>query len=366
MKVVHFTTSHDHKDARIFLRECCSLAAWGFQTHLIAPGAPEAKIKGVYIHKTPKFGSGILTRSIKGVMIIIGMLRNIKADVYHFHDFGLIPVGLLLKITGSKIVYDVHEDFPRVVLDREYIPKSFHRFVSKFVESVEAFSAKYFDGIVTVNQSIKIRFDRIGCPVVIATNYPDLSSSYFSVVDWSQKERAVCYCGGLNKTLGLFTIINSIKHIDAKLLLAGWFSPSYQREQAEEMTSWSQVEYLGHISRKEVNKVYERSMAGLVLYLPSGNTIDAMPNKMFEYMAAGIPVIASNFPVWKKIIEGNECGVCVDPLDEIQVARTIQWILDNPTEAKRMGVNGRRIVEEKFNWRIESKKLLSFYQLLGV
>ncbi len=111
--------------------------------------------------------------------------------------------------------------------------------------------------------------------------------------------------------------------------------------------------------------VLAHSVAGLVTLHPIINYIDALPVKMFEYMVAGIPVIASNFPLWRGIIEGNQCGLCVDPLNPSEIAKAIDYILTHPAEAQRMGENGLRAVKEKYNWDIEEKKLLALYgQLL--
>jgi glycosyltransferase involved in cell wall biosynthesis len=99
-----------------------------------------------------------------------------------------------------------------------------------------------------------------------------------------------------------------------------------------------------------------------VLFHPVPNHVFAQPNKMFEYMSAGIPVIASDFPLWKAIIEGNKCGICVDPLNPDEIADAIEWIAQHPNEAEEMGNNGRRAVETIYNWDIERNKLLAFYQ----
>jgi glycosyltransferase involved in cell wall biosynthesis len=125
------------------------------------------------------------------------------------------------------------------------------------------------------------------------------------------------------------------------------------------------VDALGFVDRESVRATMARSMAGMVLFHPEPNHIDAQPNKMFEYMSAGIPVIASNFPLWREIIEGAKCGICVSPLDPEEIAGTIRWIIEHPAEAKQMGKNGRRAVEERYNWDIEEKKLLGFYSTLA-
>ena len=82
-------------------------------------------------------------------------------------------------------------------------------------------------------------------------------------------------------------------------------------------------------------------------------------------MAAGLPIIASNFSLWKEIIEGNHCGICVNPLDPKEIARAIEYLIEHPEEAKKMGENGRKAVLEKYNWENESKKLLDVYKGLS-
>ena len=81
-------------------------------------------------------------------------------------------------------------------------------------------------------------------------------------------------------------------------------------------------------------------------------------------MAAGIPVIASNFPVWREIIAGNACGICVDPLDPASISKAIDFLITHPAEAEKMGSNGRQAAINKYNWRCESKKMLDFYDNL--
>jgi len=97
---------------------------------------------------------------------------------------------------------------------------------------------------------------------------------------------------------------------------------------------------------------------------PTTNYFESLPVKMFEYMSAGIPVIASNFPLWKEIVEGNKCGICIDPQSPEEIAKAVEYLLNNPEIAKQMGENGRKVVEEKYNWENEGKKLLEVYSIL--
>ena len=181
---------------------------------------------------------------------------------------------------------------------------------------------------------------------------------------WKNKGKTVCYVGGIAGIRGAFEMVEAIGKTKYRLLLAGDFEPGLENK-LKQTPGWRQVEALGFVDREGVRTMMARSMAGMVLFHPEPNHIDAQPNKMFEYMSAGIPVIASNFPLWREIIEGAECGICVDPLNTEEIAGAIRFIVEHPVEAEQMGKNGRRAVEERYNWGMEEKKLLGIYSGLA-
>ena len=108
----------------------------------------------------------------------------------------------------------------------------------------------------------------------------------------------------------------------------------------------------------------QRSLAGLVTLHPTINYIEALPVKMFEYMSAGVPVIASDFPLWRRVVIESECGLCVDPLDSQSISRAIDFLCENPEQARMMGSNGQLAIKNKYNWQIEERKLLDYYKAL--
>lgn len=124
------------------------------------------------------------------------------------------------------------------------------------------------------------------------------------------------------------------------------------------------IQYLGVISRKEVNDLYGKSVLGLLLYQPAKNHFESQPIKMFEYMAAGIPIVCSAFPLWRRLVEENNCGVCADCTNPNAVRRAIERLLDAPQTSQNMGFNGRKAVLEKYNWASEEQKLVDLYNSL--
>jgi glycosyltransferase involved in cell wall biosynthesis len=148
------------------------------------------------------------------------------------------------------------------------------------------------------------------------------------------------------------------------LLLGGKFKEKALEKKVKQSKGWVRVKELGYLNRKQVLESLSISKAGLVTLHPTPSYIEALPVKMFEYMSAGIPVIASKFPLWQDIVEKNNCGICVNPLAPKEIAKAIEYIINNPKKAEEMGKNGLKAIQEKYNWDIEYKKLLNIYKRL--
>jgi glycosyltransferase involved in cell wall biosynthesis len=86
-----------------------------------------------------------------------------------------------------------------------------------------------------------------------------------------------------------------------------------------------------------------------------------MPQKIFEYMGAGLPVIASDFPFWRRILGDVGCGIFVNPLDPQGIAKAIEYVLTHPREAEEMGRRGQTAVLERYNWETQADKLVNLY-----
>ena len=151
-----------------------------------------------------------------------------------------------------------------------------------------------------------------------------------------------------------------------KLEIAGPYSPKSLEKDLHKLQGWQNVNYHGFLTSSEVSKLLNTVKGGLVVLHPTQCYLESYPVKMFEYMASGLPVIASDIPILREIIERENCGILVDPLDINSIADAMNWILDNPVEAEKMGRNGKESLTIRYNWILESDKLVNLYKkLLG-
>ncbi|MFS4415428.1 glycosyltransferase family 4 protein [Maribacter sp. 2307ULW6-5] len=359
--VCHLTTVHKRSDTRIFIKQCTALAVWGYNVHLVvADGLGNEEKEGVKIHDIGR-PNGKLQRMLLFSSKIFKKAIKIDADIFHFHDPELMFVGGKLIGRGKRVVYDVHEDLPRQIFTKPYLPKFAMRLVSVMIEKLENKMAKKYDVIITATPHIRNRFLTLNKKTYVVHNYP-LLSEYESITSrWEEKEQAICYIGGIYEVRGIYENIEALGSSGLKMILAGVFQPKEFQEKCEKSKGWKYVEFAGFVNREEMASILARSKAGMVTLHPTVNYVDSLPVKMFEYMAAGIPVIASNFKLWRTIVEGSECGICVDPVNTAEIAKAIKSILSNDSMAQQMGENGKKAVLERYNWEIEKKTLFKVY-----
>jgi glycosyltransferase involved in cell wall biosynthesis len=362
MYFVHLTSAHSRSDTRIFFKMCKSLAREGHQvTQIVADSKGDSICDGVQILDVGA-SKGRIDRILNAPKRVFDKAASLNADLYHLHDPELIPIGLNLKRLGKCVVFDFHEDVPKQLLGKPYLNKAALWCLSKSFQLFEAYACKQFDGLIAATPFIRDKFLSMHSNTVDINNFP-LYGELATDVEWGNKQKEVCYVGGIAKNRGIFEICQAMALVqtNARLNLCGVFSESSVEHYVKSIPGWHKVNELGFVDRPGVRDVLSRSVAGLVTLYPIINYIDALPVKMFEYMSAGIPVIASDFPLWREIIHTDDCGLLVDPLDPTGIAQAIDYLVSNPSEAKRMGANGRNAVYKRYNWSIEEQKLFAFY-----
>ena len=362
-KVCHLTSAHPRFDTRIFFKECCSLQMHGYEVSLVvADGLPDEQKNSIHVYGVEK-AQGRLDRMLNASKRVYEKACELDADIYHLHDPELLPIGLKLKRRGKKVIFDSHEDLPVQLLNKSYSKKWVLKILSRVSAIYETYVCRRLDGVVAATPFIEEKFKKINPRSVAVNNYP-LASEIKCTEARNGEARDVCYVGGLAKVRGTFEIIEALDYFpeNTGLIVAGRFESEELERKVQSLDGWKKVEFPGFVGRKEVSEIYQRSIAGLVTLHPIPNYLEALPVKMFEYMGAGIPVIASNIPLWKKIVEESDCGITVDPMDPKAIARAVAFFVANPAEVTRMGANGRKAVFEKYNWDNEQAGLIALYE----
>ncbi|HEX7325588.1 MAG TPA: glycosyltransferase family 4 protein [Rhodanobacteraceae bacterium] len=366
--VCHFASNHEGLDTRIALKECVSLAAAGYDTHLVITASDadvtRAAANGVTVHAMPD-APGRLGRMLRHTWRCYRTARHIGATIYHFHDPELIPYGIWLRACGRCVIYDVHEDYPRDILDKYWLPKWIRKPVSAATGALEHLSAKWFFSIVGATPLITQRFQGVARRAVNVNNYP-WPAELAPPATTRQRKAQVCYVGNITRVRGLRPIVEALPLVpDVRFVLCGGFSePGFEAE-LRALRGWSQVEYLGKIDRARAREVMAESIAGLVTFLPIRSHLDAQPNKLFEYMSAELPVIGSDFPLWRSIVVASGAGICVDPGSPEAIAGAIRTLYAHPATVTAMGAAGRKAVLTTYNWPTEAAKLTALYRELS-
>jgi glycosyltransferase involved in cell wall biosynthesis len=360
-RVVHLSTVHARDDVRIFHKECAGLAAAGFDVHLLVADGKGAEFRdNIRIHDIG-FMQGRMRRMVVQPWRMWRLARDLGAAVYHFHDPELIPMALLLRTAGYRVIYDAHEDVPRAVLSKFWLKPWLRRLVAALFERLENFAARRFTAVVAATPHIASRFRRLNSRSIDINNYP-LAHELSHEVPTTEEGRAVCYVGGIGIIRGAVEMVSALEKANATLILAGPFESDRTEAVLRALPGWRRVNYRGVVSRDEVRRIMATSRAGLVFFHPEPNHVDAQPNKIFEYMSAGLPVLASDFPLWRSLLVDSGAGRCANPLDSADIARCIEELLDDPSGARVMGQRGRDAVRHKYHWPHEERKLVGLYR----
>ena len=368
-RVCHITSAHSANDIRIFHKECVSLVEYGYEVHLVATGTLSPDAKGVIHHVLPmSLRFGRLGRTLFRSFHAYRLAKATQATLFHIHDPELLPYALLLKRQGNYVIYDAHEDVPRDVLTKAWIPLYLRPGIAWLIEKIENFIARRIDKVIAATPHICKRFKNVEAHSVEVKNYPKLNevSSVFSKKRLDSDLPTLCYVGVISQKRGIVEMIKAVETLAARLILAGTFIDSKTEKLVRDLPGWSNVDFRGSVSRQVIADIFSESQIGLCVLHPSVTYIESLPIKLFEYMSAGLPVVSSNFLNWRTIVEQTNSGLCVDPMNVSEIIDAIKWILDNPEEAKKMGENGINAVENNYNWDTEADSLSSvYYQLIN-
>lgn len=362
--ICHLTSAHDVNDVRIYEKECRSLAKFGYNVTIVAPDTHKVALNDVQMALFSPSQSRLGRFTITQGRLLIKAIHT-RSFVYHFHDPDILLLALLLKLLGKRVIYDVHEDYSASIIDKDWIPHVLRNLLSFCWNFVEKLTAKFFiDYIVAATPKIYSNFTN--CRAILIQNFPSLHTNMNSPTPHSQRPRWILYHGVLSEKRGLLQLLSSLSLLpsDVRLQLAGQANDNFFFSQLTRHPMWKRVDFHGLLSRSKIEELACKCRVGALLFHPTPNHIASQPNKLFEFMGMGLPIVCSNFPLWDDIVASNNCGFTTDPLSPDAIALSISNIISDPESAEAMAANGLKAVKLKYNWPSEEAKLLSLYNSL--
>lgn len=362
MKVCHLTNVHNNTDGRIFRKECKSLADAGFETYLVGPGASREEF-GVTVVGVNK-ANNRFERILKTAREVYKKGLSLDADVYHLHDPELIPWGVKLAKREKKVIFDSHENYLDMIKDKEWIPAPLRVPISMLFNMFFKRAMKRFSAVIIVSPYPDNRMERYCDIVEVISNYPDVS-------DYPKKKnlpKNMMFAGGINEQWNHVVVLDALAEFeDVTYTLCGPVGESYLNL-LKSHESWNKVDYRGVIPFDEVQTLLKDAGVGLALLEPSDNTFGEWGTlgntKLFEEMSVGLPVICTDFVLWRQIEEEYRSCICVRPHDKDAIVGALKQLFDDEAAALDMGRRGQKAVREKYAWSSEAKKLVSLYRSL--
>lgn len=374
-KLVHVGYAHLYNDVRILRKECSSLAQAGYNVLYITSDkngfADVDRFNNVEIRIIRLIDKRFL-RLIHYFMDLKHALLKEKADVYHIHEGILLPIASMLCRRGKTVVYDMHED------TSEDLGRYFDRFgkkigqmARKLIERYERKTVNKCKGFIYVTPGFA-QMANVKVPSAMIPNYPLLGNENIdkSFEEYLACNRTVCFAGGIGIIWNHENVLSAMQSFDdAKYLLAGACSPTYM-ESLKKNRGWRNVTYFGRISFERVQELYAGAAVGMALLAPmlgEKNKEGTLGNtKIFEFMQAGLPIVCTNFSLWKSIVDKYNCGIVVDPNNVEEIVSALKYLFEHPKEAYAMGQRAKGAIEEEYNWENEEIELKKLYkQLLG-
>ena len=370
-RIVHVCSAHPVDDGRVFQRACKAGAESGFEVHLIGvatkshPAGQSKFVDGVHVHALPAIASSL--KRMRRRNDVARMAADLRPDIWQVHEPELLKP--CLSFAGeTPLIFDAHEDFTQVLLDREYLPKLVRPILRFLWDHAERKMMRSVDTVVAATDHVAKRYHMLGVPTITIANYPDLTD-HGKIEHVDRDPKLAIFSGSLAENRGILESIEAIailkkKGVDASLKIAGRASPGFFSMMHAAVTQHDvadRVTIEGEFLRLDGLRDAKKAAIGLVPHRPYGNNLAAWPVKMFDYMALGLPIIYTNLPSHREIMNGTDAGLEVSckPSD---IAQAIESLVLQPAEALRLGSNGILATRTTFNWANEKMRLIGAYQ----
>lgn len=363
-RVAQITTVHRAEDVRVHGRIAATLAEAGFDSVVVAPGEAWSA-DGVSV-----IGLGEAQNRIGRLRLIWRSLRVIcreSFEVVQLHDPELLVLAPILRLHRRvRVIYDVHDDLSETLRERRWLPRLVRRPLAACAGFAERVLARTVDRVTTATPRIARRFDG----AVVVQNFPDVATRVprRAVTDVAEPLRLV-YVGEMNPRRGARELAAAVSLASAdqpvQLDVFGDVKPAALRHELQEVAG-DAIRLHGWIAPSTVASHLREAEVGVVTFHPGPNHDHSQPRKLFEYMANGLAVVASDLPRWREIVEGAGCGVLVDPFSPTSIADALSELAVDRERLRRLGERGHDAARTQYSWASQRPILLGVYaDLLG-
>lgn len=369
-KICHLTSVHPPLDIRIFYKECTSLVNADYDVTLIAPIKQKELINGIKIIPINLSNSRVI-RILTVTFKMWSLALKTKAELFHFHDPELLICGVLLKLSGKKVIFDIHENIRLSFSSKHWLNTKLAVIVKLIYYLVERLSLLFFDALVLAEESYQSYYPQKKSCVVL--NYPLFIDKSINNNEFINNSIKLIYTGGIHINRGIWEMLFLVKNlkdnnINVTLDLVGQMWPNSLITDIEQYifknNIGNQINIHGRVNFKEVSNLLENSDIGISILKPIPNYKESLPTKIFEYMQHGLPVISNSFELLKTYVERENVGICID-IDNIsdELGKIISMFNDRE-QMKIMSLNGIELTANKWNWNTQEKKLIDLYNLI--
>lgn len=364
-RVAHLTTVHEPLDPRIFHKQLRSLHDAGFDAYLLAPHSTSECIDGISIHALPQPRHRAHRLALQPQ--VFRAARALDAALYQIHDPELLPLGAVLKVvTDAPVVYDMHENY-----------RSKGPILGRVLRALERWAFRWVDHVLLAEESYRSIVEGRSVAHTHIPNYfrPIEDGATVPSIDDespSMTPTRLLYTGTISASRGLRTMVRvaaRIRQADRPetLTLVGVCHHAGQRAWAERRIQSARldgrVERVGwdrYVPPSTMPPHYRSADMGLVLCEPHPNYKESFPTKFYEYLHYGLPILCSDFPLWRRFIEKHECGAVVPPGDPGAVLDVLDAWQAHP-ERYRQCARNARAAAPTYRWASVEDRLVSVY-----
>ena len=365
MNICHISTVHPSNDIRIFVKQCSTLVSKDRFITLVINNASNEFKNGVRI-KALKERPSAFKRILFNHPIILKFTILKKFDIIHAHDPELLPLLYFLNLLGKNVVYDMHENFPKQ-LNSKKIPKLFKKALGFIWPKVENKILKNIN-VIFAEKSYKKDYSFVKNHVDIL-NMP-LVNQLRKINTNKHKRFTIGYVGDVSEDRGCIKTLEAIHILQSKGLNIGFecvgeILNDLERNKIDKLISkLENINFYGRLPPSVAWEKISKCHIGMALLMPKSNYIESYPTKLFEYLIMEIPILTSNFPLYKRLIKNNKFGICVNPNDSIEISNAILELYYNKSLYKKIMNNLKTEVKMEYDWKFELEKLVKFYNYI--